>query len=241
MKRLIPASVRRSVRVALRSLTDFKTGEVARFANPSGTAIAEGRELIPQIKITQEIKASHYSDNKRHNLALAAQNINHILIKPGEVFSFWHLVGQPNRRRGYLPGRTLVNQTLQAEYGGGLCQLSGLLYYLALRAGLQILERYPHSVDIYTDDTRFTPLGSDATVVYGYKDLRFLNTLRQPICFRITVQSDAIAAQLCAREPICNYQIEFRLDQRGHQVEVETLRQIESRQESLGKSIYRLP
>ncbi len=246
MKQLIPASVRRSARIALRSLTDVKTGEVARFANSSLTKTAEAEQFLPQIKISQEIKASHYSDNKRHNLALAAERINRILIEPGKVFSFWHLVGQPTRRRGYLPGRTLVNQTLQAEYGGGLCQLSGLLYYLALRAGLHILERYPHSVDIYTDETRFTPLGSDATVVYGYKDLRFLNLLEQAICFHITVQPDSIRGQLCAREPISDYQIEFRSAHiqsahSRHRVEVETLRQTGFIQESLGKSIYQLP
>jgi hypothetical protein len=49
------------------------------------------------------------------------------------------------------------------------------VYHIGIIAGLDIIERYNHSVDIYTDDTRFAPLGTDATVVYGYKDLRIRN------------------------------------------------------------------
>lgn len=247
MKRLIPASVRCSARIALRSFTDLKTGHRSRFVKrstkPASVLLFESKQFAPWIKIAQEIKASDYSENKRHNLTIAAQRINHVLIRPGELFSFWHLVGQPSQRNGYLPGRTLVNQTLKAEYGGGLCQLSGLLYYLALKAGLQISERYPHSVDIYTDETRFTPLGSDATVVYGYKDFRFFNTLQQPICFHVHVQSDAIVGQLCAKEPIAEHHIEFRSRHLGQQIEVETLRQVAQGclKESLSKSTYHLP
>jgi len=62
---------------------------------------------------------------------------------------------------------------LALDYGGGLCQLSGIIYHAVLEAGLEILERHPHSLDIYTATTRYTPLGSDAAVVYGHKDLRF--------------------------------------------------------------------
>ena len=53
--------------------------------------------------------------------------------------------------------------------------MSGLIYYVSLMAGLEVLERHPHSRDIYDDQTRYAPLGADATVAYGFKDLRVLN------------------------------------------------------------------
>ena len=65
--------------------------------------------------------------------------------------------------------RVKVVQVLKAVMGGGSCQLSGILYYLMLQAGLEAIERFPHSADIYTDETRFTLLGSDATVVIALK------------------------------------------------------------------------
>lgn len=243
MKHLIPAPIRCSARVTLRWFDDIKTGQFARLVKPSAGRIAAGKRLVPSVEIVQAIKATSYSENKRHNLALASQKINHILIQPGELFSFWSLIGKPDRRKGYLPGRSLVKQQLQAEYGGGLCQLSGLLYVLALKAGLQVVERYPHSVDIYTDETRFAPLGADATVVYGYKDLRFINSLNQPICFNVIVKEDAVIGQLCTQSAIEEYQIEFKAQKIKQRILVETLRQAKESliQESLGVCSYRLP
>jgi vancomycin resistance protein VanW len=143
-----------------------------------------------------------------------------------------------------LEGRTLVQGKLQAEVGGGLCQLSGLVYYLALQGGLKVLERYPHSVDIYTDETRFTPLGSDATVVYGYKDLRVVNSLSQPICFNVRVEADRVVGELWATQPIVPYEVMFTATPHGKGVEVLTTRSPHSSDadpEIVAVSYYRLP
>ncbi len=42
--------------------------------------------------------------NKVHNLKCAVARLNGIVIKPGEVFSFYRLIGWPNRYTGYRPG-----------------------------------------------------------------------------------------------------------------------------------------
>ena len=84
----------------------------------------------------------------------------------------------------FLPGRSLLAGQVGPDYRGGLCQLSGRIYYASLMAGLEIPERHPHSRDIYDDQTRYAPLGADATVAYAFKDLRVLNNLPFPVCFR---------------------------------------------------------
>jgi hypothetical protein len=96
------------------------------------------------------------------------------------LHSFWHVVGRPSVARGFLPGRSLLAGELRPDYGGGLCQLSGLIYYASLMAGLTIVERHPHSRDIYDEQMRYAPLGADATVAYGFKDLRVLSSLSFP-------------------------------------------------------------
>lgn len=156
------------------------------------------------------------------NLAIA--KIQDIAIQPGEIFSFWHLVGKPDRARGYREGRALVANQLKSEVGGGLCQLSGLLYLLTLKAGLTILERHAHSHDIYTDSTRFAPLGSDATVVYGYKDFRFQNNLSIPVCFRFSMHEEEIRAALCSPQPILEYGVEFKVKEFNGGAKVDTVR-----------------
>ncbi len=225
MKRWIPSGVRLRLKLLLRFLSDLRSGQLSRIVRRKSKAISsDAQGFESRVEIIQILKAASYAENKRHNLTIAAAHIQNVVIQPGEIFSFWALVGAPIARRGYREGRALVQGQLKAVMGGGLCQLSGILYYLSLQGGLTPLERYPHSADIYTDETRFTPLGSDATVVYGYKDFRFVNDLTQPLCFRISITPDRVIAQLCTPDPIQTYHVEFRPTKIDDRTEVETLR-----------------
>lgn len=67
--------------------------------------------------------------NKITNLKLAVPKINDIIIKPGETFSYWKLIGKPTRRKGYRDGMILLSGTFKPGIGGGLCQLSNLIYW----------------------------------------------------------------------------------------------------------------
>jgi vancomycin resistance protein VanW len=103
----------------------------------------------------------------------------------------------------------LLGGELVVDFGGGLCQLSGVLYWLSLKAGLTILERHPHSRDIYRDHDRYAPLGADATVAYGFKDLRILNNLAAAICFRVSIDRDTMSASLCSTTHIEPCDVDF--------------------------------
>lgn len=46
--------------------------------------------------------------NKIVNLRLAAARLDGILLRPGETFSYWKLIGKPTRRKGYLDGMGIV-------------------------------------------------------------------------------------------------------------------------------------
>ena len=221
MKKLIPSSLRLKLKLVLRFLSDVRSGQYSKIVRSSQT---QTQHFEPRAEVVQVLKVANYSENKRKNLTIAATQIQNVIIQPGKIFSFWALVGAPVAKHGYQEGRALVSGQLKAVMGGGLCQLSGILYYLTLKAGLTPIERYPHSTDIYTDVTRFTPLGSDATVVYGYKDLRFINSLSQPICFRISITTDQITGELCTPDPIPVYHIEFRTQKRSDFTQVETFR-----------------
>jgi vancomycin resistance protein YoaR len=113
-------------------------------------------------------------ENKLHNIRLAIARMQPFTLAPGEAYSFWQRALAPTAENGYREGAMFINQQVTTSLGGGLCQLSGLIYNLALLAGLDILERHPHSIDAYGED-RYIPLGRDATVAYGRKDLRFGN------------------------------------------------------------------
>jgi vancomycin resistance protein VanW len=207
-KTLIPEPARLLYHRTRRTWRDRRAGTLTLMAQPTGASLIA---WPVRHEVSQPIMPSAFFENKRHNMVLAAQAISSVVIEPGQIFSFWAIVGPPTQQRGFLLGRQIVRGKVQGTYGGGLCQVSGIVYWLLLSAGLEVVERHNHSVDIYAEDERFTPLGTDATVVYGIKDLRLRNTLNQPIRIVGSVVDNQLTVQLCAAQPI---QIEVPLLER---------------------------
>lgn len=108
--------------------------------------------------------------NRTENIKLACEAIKNTLIAPGEVFSFNNIVGPRETERGYLNAMIIMGGQFAPGLGGGICQVSSTLYNTVLLANLEIIERHPHSLRI-----DYVPLGKDATVTYGVKDLKFKN------------------------------------------------------------------
>lgn len=111
------------------------------------------------------------------NLNIAAPRVNHVLIRPGETFSFWHLVGRCTENDGYKMGLMVANDgELKKGTGGGLCQFSNLIHWMILHTPLDIVEKYHHEqVDMFPDSDRQVPFGSGTSIVYNYLDYRFKN------------------------------------------------------------------
>lgn len=163
------------------------------------------------ISMKQEIKKNETYESKMYNFSLAAKKVNEVVIYPNEIFSFWKTIGNPNHQ--FQKGRTIQNGEIVEDVGGGLCQVSGIIYYVSLVGGLEILERYNHSTDIYNDQTRFCPLGTDATIVYGYKDLRIRNKFSFPIKFNIEIADQLISIKLLSQEPIIENELSFEVNE----------------------------
>ena len=133
-----------------------------------------------------------YQRNKVYNLRLACPTADHLLIRPGETFSFWRLVGQAERMGRFRDGLCLVNGQIEPVRGGGLCQLSNLLYALFLHTPLTVTERHPHSTESFPpppaagSPTDQLPAGVDATVSEGRAD-------REPEeAYRLFTQDEAL-------------------------------------------------
>jgi len=127
-----------------------------------------------------------YQYNKITNLRIAAKNLNGIVIHPGEIFSYWNLIGNPTKGKGYLEGMVLQSGQVAVGIGGGLCQLSNLIYWMALHTPLTVIERHRHGYDVFPDADRTQPFGSGATCCYPHVDLMLQNNT--PFTFQLTVQ-----------------------------------------------------
>lgn len=142
-----------------------------------------------------------YQHNKITNLRLAIAPINQLIIKPGETFSLWYLVGKPSKKRGYLKGLVLQSGTIGYDYGGGLCQLGNLLYWMLLHTPLSVTERWRHGYDVFPDVNRKLPFGSGATLSYNYVDLQFKNTTDTVFQLHLYLTEERLHGEIRAERP----------------------------------------
>ena len=131
------------------------------------------------------------SANRVQNINLAAQFFNGSVLMPGEEFSYNGVVGSRQASRGFLPAPAYVSGQTVQEIGGGVCQGSSTIYLAALRANLEITERYPHGYI-----TRYVPDGMDATVYYGVKDFKFKNDSPFPIKIQGSVSGRTLTVNI---------------------------------------------
>ena len=115
--------------------------------------------------------------NGNHNMKTALNACNGSVIEPGAVWSFNACTGDSNlTSSGYLPGTVIINGEFEQGVGGGICQASTTIYNAAVRANLQVVERYSH----YYPSTYADP-GMDATIDYPALDLKLKNITEYPI------------------------------------------------------------
>lgn len=148
-----------------------------KFAHKRGTQYLEYVHFSHKTPLLRKLRDvdMQYQYNKVINLKLAVNKLDGIVIKPGETFSYWRLIGRPTSQKGYVPGMVLYCGTYNMGTGGGLCQLSNLIFWMTLHTPLTIIERYRHSYDVFPDTNRSQPFGSGATCVYPYRDLMIRN------------------------------------------------------------------
>ena len=203
IKKIVPFYIKVKLQLLKRSVRDVVKGYYFNYAKRRYST----NDFSNSIALKQDLKPNKA---KNKNLLRAIKSIEQIQINPNEILSFWRIVGNPSKKNGFTESRSLVNGKIENTIGGGLCQLSGLMYYISLIAQLEILERHNHSIDIYNEETRFTPLGSDATVAYGYKDLKIRNNLNCPIKFNFSIEDDTIKVMILHSSVIRHNVVQFK-------------------------------
>lgn len=139
---------------------------------------------------------------KEQNVTRAVDLLDGLTLPPGALFSWHRNIGPPLRVRGFAPGPELHDDQLQSGGGGGLCQVANLLFYLAVHAGLELVERHRHALDLFPDDSRTVPFGCGATVFFPRKDLRFLNTSGTALTLRLSIREGALHGALHFAAPL---------------------------------------
>jgi vancomycin resistance protein YoaR len=128
-------------------------------------------------------------EGKQKNMRKAAGLLSGLVLHPRTFFSFYDIIGEPRASLGWCDGPTFVDQETVGTPGGGLCQISTVIHWAAMEAGLTILERHPHSIDVY-GEARYFRLGLDASVSYPRRDLVVANPYDHPIVLFVSVDDE---------------------------------------------------
>ncbi|MDX6294065.1 MAG: vancomycin resistance protein VanW [Kribbellaceae bacterium] len=169
----------------------------ARTRQPSGLPVRVKRHkslLLRQLGETE----MWMQYNKVTNLKLACAQVDGLLIRPGETFSFNKLVGNATRRKGYVKGMRLSNGEAKPGIGGGICQLANLLHWMVLHSPLTVTERSTHSFDPFPDNGRVLPWGVGCSIVYNYVDLQFRNDTDRTFQLRVGVGERYLEGEILA-------------------------------------------
>ncbi len=125
------------------------------------------------------------------NLRLAASKLDGYVLLPGETFDFNSVVGARDEANGYKVAPVIAEGEVVDGIGGGTCQISGTLHGAAFFAGLEMVERYPH-----TRPSAYIKMGLDATVVYPTINFRIKNPFSFPVVLHETVKNGVVRAEI---------------------------------------------
>ena len=146
--------------------------------------------------------------NKAINVDIACRQINGILIRPGQTFSFWKTVGKPTRRKGYRDGRVILENKLRPGVGGGLCNLAHTINLMVLETPLTVSEFHTHSDALAPDGEKRIPFATGTSISYNYIDYRFKNQTNDTYQLNLRVEGEALYGEiLCDKECAFIYDI----------------------------------
>lgn len=184
------------------TLTALAVGEALerRASGASVTTVEPAYDLLPALLSTEAAEAaapdmarlSTWTTNYvsgvgnffSANISIPAQDVNGLVLAPGEWFDFWERIGPVTLEHGYGYGGAIIGgrSTPTGVLAGGICSTSTTLFNAAMRGGLEMGERRNHSYYI----ARY-PMGLDATVFATdtYKvSMTFRNDTPDPIVIR---------------------------------------------------------
>lgn len=127
------------------------------------------------------------------NIKLACNTLNDTIVKSGDTFSLWNVLGSPTKEKGYKKAKSFTSDgKIIKTYGGGICQVSTTIYNAVLDIdGIEITERHEHSRDVsYVKD------GKDAAVAYSASDLKFKNNLDYDIKIKANLNKNKVIIKI---------------------------------------------
>jgi vancomycin resistance protein YoaR len=161
-----------------------------------------GRELIEE-STTPFIGAI---PEKAHNIQLAAERLDGVVVPPGATFSFNKEVGPTTLEAGFQWGFGLTTEGQGGVHtvpsvAGGICQVATTLFQSVFWAGYPVEERYSHAYWIPAYASRGV-VGLDVTVDPDANlDFKWTNATSDYVLIQSGVQGDTVEFALYGKRP----------------------------------------
>lgn len=134
---------------------------------------------------------SSHLEGRNENIRVAANYINDTVLMPGETFSYNEKTKLKTVKNGYKNATVIVNGEIEEGLGGGVCQVSSTLYNSVLYAGLDVVQRRPHSIP-----SNYVTYGRDAVVSDNSIDFKFKNNYDFPIVIKTYTGSNSVTVSI---------------------------------------------
>ncbi|MGH3569315.1 MAG: VanW family protein [Pseudonocardia sp.] len=174
---VIPSQDGRGVdyEATLKDLLDVLTGTGPRqitavYADQPAELTTEELGALGITGLISEFQTGGFKSDSGLNIKRAAEQINGMIIEPGETFSLNGATVPRNPANGYIEAGIIEDGHPSRGVGGGVSQVATTVYNAAYFAGMVDVAHQEHSFYI----SRY-PAGREATVFEGSIDLKFRN------------------------------------------------------------------
>jgi vancomycin resistance protein YoaR len=133
--------------------------------------------------------------NRIINIQTMADELNGVIVMPGEVFSINEYVGRRTEERGYRRAGAIIGANIYccdhpANVGGGVSQFATTMYNAVYWSGLEDVQHQPHSLYI-----RRYPMVREATLGWPTPDLKFRNDTEHAIYIKTEYTNNSVTVK----------------------------------------------
>jgi len=147
----------------------------------AAAALADTADYVLAGTCTTSFRGSNAA--RINNIRVAAEKMNGYVLMSGAVASLDAIFTPRTSANGYKSAGIYLGGRLVNGMGGGICQVSSTAYNALMNAGITVTMRYPHSSPV-----SYLPLGTDAAISAGSKDLQFRNDYLHPVKLETVVE-----------------------------------------------------
>jgi len=112
----------------------------------------------------------------------------------------------------------LHNGEVKSGVGGGLCQLSNIIFWITIHSPLTVIERWRHGYDVFPDVKRSQPFGSGATCAYPNIDLKIKNNTQQKFQLSLELTDTHLVAKWLTEKEVKN---KYEVFEKDHEIKNE--------------------